>query len=98
MKCQITETPEQQIDPPKYENDASHSPEELVKSYLDGDKNSFIDLNKVKDYVLSSDFKGFISLYRHFKFDPELTIDENRGELLELIDEYLTESILWCIK
>lgn len=97
MKCQITGMPDQKIDPPEYEDD-SQSPEDLVQSYLIGDEKSFIDLDKVKDCVLASDFKSFIEMYRYFKSDKCLTLEEYRGELLLLIDEYLTETIVDYIK
>jgi len=98
MLCELTGTPDQQINPVDDIEFMPDTPSEMVYNFLNGEDVEQIDLNRADRNYLAGDFQELIDIYRSFKFDPLLTRDENRYEKLCAIDDYLSEKLLGYIK
>ena len=93
MKCEITGTPENQIDDPDDEL-APDTHEELVCKFLNGERNSGIDLYNYKNKDLAANWIGFNEFYRHYKYDTAISRAENEHEFLTQIKEYLADCLM----
>ncbi len=98
MFCELTGVPEQQINPPDDIELLADTPSEMVYNFLNGEEVEELDLDSADNNSLANDYQDLLEIYRHFKFDPKLTRDENRHEKLCAIDDFLSETLMEYIR